>query len=253
MASNNSRGVTALDIERVAGLHLRAVYHPFSTLWAMMNDPARAVLWTALQAELLVLSAILVGWYLVETWKLRKAAENQLAKSQELVEAALRQIEVGQKQVGASNSQANAAFQQLDAIRQQVALAQDQLEGQIRPALVARINNHGVELVNIGSGPALHVQLSPAKKGLGALLTVHPFPEPHDQISFLEPRQARQTVVQCQVNPRYAEAPVLDGRSLQCTYKSLWVGFTIRLSTSSARRLMTLVFTNASPNRSSVR
>ncbi len=61
----------------VVGLNLRAVCHPFSTLWAMMNDPARAVLWTALQAELLLLSAFLIGWYLIETRKLRIAAQQQ--------------------------------------------------------------------------------------------------------------------------------------------------------------------------------
>ena len=48
-----------------------------STLWSLMNDPARAVLWTALQAELLLLSAVLIGWYLFETWKLRVTAQQQ--------------------------------------------------------------------------------------------------------------------------------------------------------------------------------
>src|SRR5438128_2664030 len=109
---------------------------------------------------------------------MRKAAEDQVTKSQDLVKAA----------------------------QQQVAIAADQLEGQIRPALVARVNRHGVELLNIGSGPALHVQLSPAKRSLGAVLAVHPFPEPHDRIAFLEARQAVQTVVQCQLSPDYPKA-----------------------------------------------
>jgi hypothetical protein len=43
----------------------------------MMNDPARAVLWTALQAELLLLSAVLICLYLFETWKLRVTAQQQ--------------------------------------------------------------------------------------------------------------------------------------------------------------------------------
>jgi len=44
----------------------------------MMNDPARAPLWAALQAELLFLSALLIGWYLLETRKMRVAAERQV-------------------------------------------------------------------------------------------------------------------------------------------------------------------------------
>jgi len=186
-----------------------------------VNDQHVTPVATLVQDALLLLSAVLIFWYLWETRKMRKAAQQQVDKSQELVEAAQRQIDVGQKQVTASNSQANAAFQQLAAIRQQVALAQDQLEGQIRPALVARINQLGVELVNIGSGPALHVQLSPATRGLGAHLAVQPFPEPHDRIAFLELKEVRQTILQCRANARYPGAPVLDGRSLQCTYKSL--------------------------------
>ncbi|MGA8152749.1 MAG: hypothetical protein WB952_17500 [Terriglobales bacterium] len=63
------------------GLHLRAVWHPLSTLWAMMNDPARAVLWAALQTALLVLSAILIGLYLIETRRLRIAAQQQVEAS----------------------------------------------------------------------------------------------------------------------------------------------------------------------------
>jgi hypothetical protein len=43
----------------------------------MMNDPARAVLWTALQAQLLLVSAVLIGLYLFETWKLRVTAQRQ--------------------------------------------------------------------------------------------------------------------------------------------------------------------------------
>ena len=55
-----------------------------NTLWAMMNDPARATLWAALQDFRLVISAILIGWYLVETYRMRKAAQEQISTSQEL-------------------------------------------------------------------------------------------------------------------------------------------------------------------------
>jgi len=186
-----------------------------------VNDQHVTAIATIVQDALLLLSAVLIFWYLRETRKMRKAAQDQVEESQELVKAAQRQIDVGQKQVAASKSQADAAFAQLAAIREQIILAQDQLEGQIRPALVARVNRQGVELVNIGSGPALHVRLSPVNKGSGALLAVHPFPERHDAIAFLESKQNQQTIVQCRTNPQYSGAPVLDGRSLQCTYKSL--------------------------------
>jgi hypothetical protein len=139
------------------------------------------------------LTLVCVAWYLRETHKTRKAAENQV----------------------------NAAHDQLTAMQQQTGVALDQLEGQNRPALVARVTNHGVELLNIGSGPAMHVQLSPANKGKGAYLTVHKFPEQHDPIPFLEAGQTHQTIVQCTASPHFPGAPVLNDRSLQCTYKSL--------------------------------
>jgi Flp pilus assembly protein TadG len=162
----------------------------------------------------LFLTLVCVGWYLRETHKMRKAAEQQVKGAHEQLTASHAQVQASQRQV-------TAAFDQIAAMRQQTAVALDQLEGQIRPALVVRVNNHGVELVNIGSGPALHVQLSPTDKGRGAYLAVHPFPEPHDPIPFLEVGQTRQTIVQCVASPHFPGAPVLNDRSLQCTYKSL--------------------------------
>jgi hypothetical protein len=139
-----------------------------------------------LNFSVLLLTLVCVAWYLRETHKMRKAAEYQ-------VRAAYDQLGASHTQVQASQSQVKAAFDQLATMRQQTGVALDQLEGQIRPALVARISSDGVELVNIGSGPALHVQLSPVEKGRGAYITVHPFPEQHDAIPFLEPGQTRQT------------------------------------------------------------
>jgi hypothetical protein len=102
----------------------------------------------------------LVGWYLWETRKMRKAAENQVIKSQELVDAAQRQLAAGQQQVEASLKQLSALRDQVDASREQVAAAQDQLEVQIKPAVVARVTDYGIEVLNIGNGPALHVKMS---------------------------------------------------------------------------------------------
>jgi hypothetical protein len=96
-----------------------------NTLWAMMNDPARATLWAALQAELLVLSAILIGLYLREIWKMRKAAENQVRESQDQLEAQIR-----------------------PALAVQV-----------------RNPPESLLLVNVGKGPALNLILSPAERG----------------------------------------------------------------------------------------
>jgi hypothetical protein len=175
-----------------------------NTLWAMMNDPARATLWAALQDFLLVVSAILIWGYLVETRRMRKAAQEQISTSQELTK-------VGHQQVA-------AAYEQLAAIREQVAVAQDQLEGQISPAIVARVERNGIEVLNIGSGPAIRVQLSAVDKGSGPNVAVR---EALYQIAFLEAKQSHLTSVMCTGNPVFPGAPDLRGRSLQCTYKSL--------------------------------
>lgn len=119
----------------------------------MMNDPARSPLWAALQAELLVVSAILVGWYLVETRRMRKASEAQVKKSQDLVEAAQRQLE--------------ASGQQLAAMQVQTKLAQAQLEAQIRPAVSVYDdpNLRQFRVKNVGSGPALDLKFVMEKHG----------------------------------------------------------------------------------------
>jgi len=152
---------------------------------------------------------------------MRKAAEEQVKESQALVVAAQKQLGAGHEQVRASQSQVTAAYQQLAAIREQTAIAQDQLEGQIRPALVAQHAPDGVELVNIGSGPALHVKLGPVTRGSGAYVKPPQFAQLPDLITFIEPGQKRQTWVQVKSRPDKPGRPDLDGSSLQCTYKSL--------------------------------
>ena len=137
---------------------------------------------------------------------MRKAAEEQVSKSQELARSA-------QNQVQASQNQTTAAYEQLGAIREQIAISRAQLEGQIRPALVARFPGAaGIQLVNIGSGPALDVRLSPTTKGGPAMVSVKPFDGSHS-ISFIEPKQIEQT--------RLTPAALGPSSSLQCTYKSL--------------------------------
>src|SRR4029077_5346227 len=137
------------------------------------NDMHSGSLLDWLNFIVLSLTLVCVAWYLRETHKIRQASEDQVKESQALVKAAQLQLSASHAQVQASQSQVTAAFDQLSAMRHQTAVALDQLEGQMRPALVARVTGKGVELVNIGSGPALHVQLSPADKGSGAYLAVH--------------------------------------------------------------------------------
>src|SRR5437870_2147195 len=90
-----------------------------------------------LQVALLLANAIFVLRYLVETRKLRKASEDQVRESQNLVAAAQKQLEVSQAQVAAS---------------------QAQVEAQIRPTIAIRMYG-GVRLVNVGSGAALNLKI----------------------------------------------------------------------------------------------
>jgi hypothetical protein len=59
-----------------------------------VNDQHITAIATIVQDVLLFLSAGLIGWYLYETKKMRKAAENQVGKNQELVKAAQQQLAV---------------------------------------------------------------------------------------------------------------------------------------------------------------
>jgi hypothetical protein len=103
-----------------------------------MNDQHVIAYAMIFQDVLLAISAALIAWYLWETRKLRQAAEDQVTKSQ---------------------SQISAAYEQVEAIRHQAAIAQSQLEAQIRPALTLIGNNNSLLILNVGSGPALNLQL----------------------------------------------------------------------------------------------
>jgi uncharacterized phage infection (PIP) family protein YhgE len=193
-----------------------------------MFSPSNVPFWTAVaalagvgQVLLLSVTAWFVYGYLRETERMRKAAESQVAKSQELVEAAQRQLDAGLDQVKASRSQVSASLEQLAAMREQAAIAADQLETQTRPAVVARVTQNGIELLNIGNGPALHVKMSGVLKGAGPQFGQAPMA--HDGIPFLAAglANALQTVIQLQLNPRFPAAPYLGGFTLQCEYKSL--------------------------------
>jgi hypothetical protein len=185
-----------------------------------VNDQHITAIATIVQDVLLFLSAFLIAWYLLETRKMRKAAEDQVARTQDLVAAAQRQLDTGHEQVRASQSQATAAYEQLAAAREQIALAQDELEGQIRPALLARMNRLGVELVNIGVGPALHVKLGAIPKNSMDRAKVDALQQ--DLIGFIEPKQTQQTIIRVFAESGMPpQAPLIGSRNLWCEYQSL--------------------------------
>jgi hypothetical protein len=88
-----------------------------------VNDQHITVIATIVQDVLLLLSAGLIGWYLFETRRIRIATRDQVDRSQELVRAAAQQLET-----------------------------------QIRPALVVYRDSYFVGLVNVGNGPALNLR-----------------------------------------------------------------------------------------------
>lgn len=106
------------------------------------------------------------------------------------------------------------------AAQQQVAASDEQLEAQIRPAMVVRCRPRmGVTLVNVGKGTAFDLVASPADRGSegsrrwsGA--------ERFDcfvvDSSFIEAQGERNTNIRLQPVEVLGGVPVLDGRSLQC-------------------------------------
>jgi hypothetical protein len=96
-----------------------------------VTDQHITALATIVQDVLLLLNAGLIAWYLWETRKMRMAAEKQVSKSQDLVDAA-------QKQLTTSLAQT---------------------EAQIRPALAVRLQG-GIQLQNVGNGTAVNVAFS---------------------------------------------------------------------------------------------
>jgi hypothetical protein len=108
------------------------------------------------------------------------------------------------------------------AAEKQIKVSQEQLEAQAKPALIARLqqNSHVVELINIGSGPALHIEFmtvprgSKSREGITGL--------GYDRIAFIEPKQTQLTHVRSR-EPDVPGTFFLDSssRSLRCEYRSL--------------------------------
>jgi hypothetical protein len=142
---------------------------------------------TVVQDFLLLASAILVGWYLYETRRMRKAAEQQVTESQALVTA-----------------------------------SDEQLEAQIRPAVAVRVRNQpeSLLLVNVGKGPAFNLIVSPAERGAAGSRECSDLEKFDVPISFLAASSDGFSGIRTQAIPGVG-GTALNGRSLQCQYTSL--------------------------------
>lgn len=141
---------------------------------------------TIVQDVLLLASAVLIGWYLYETRRMRKASEKQVNESQALVRA-----------------------------------SQEQLEAQIMPAIAVHVRGspYGLELVNVGKGPALGVILSAAIRGAAGTRGLDRLAD--DDIAFIKAGGEQAISVRTQPVTGLGGVPALNGRSLQCQYMSL--------------------------------
>jgi hypothetical protein len=123
--------------------------------------------------------------------------------------------------VQASIEQMKVSQEQLKASWRQVAVANDQLEAQMRPAVVVNVrpNPHSLELINVGAGPAIDLILSPAKRGSAGSGETSAQEAFDDDIAYIEVGGHEGTTIRTQLAG--LGGSVLNGRSLQCEYKSL--------------------------------
>ncbi len=156
-----------------------------NTYTGTMSGASAIPFWTMLaawaQVVVLIVTARFVWRYLQETERLRKTAQEQVEASQ-----------------------------------RQVTAAYEQLEGQIRPAIVVRhgaVLGRGLRLFNVGEGPALHIRLSPTERGSARQLGLDLMCE----VGFIEVDASFDTGILA----KGGGITALNGRSLQCEYTSL--------------------------------
>ena len=152
-----------------------------------MNYQCITAVATVIQDVLLLVSAFLIGWYLYETRMMRKAAEEQVTESQALVKA-----------------------------------SEEQFEAQIRPAVAVRVRlpPESLLVVNVGKGPALDLIMSPAERGAEGSMKWAELETFGANIGFIAAGSDDFTGIRTQAIGGVGGA-VLNGRSLQCQYKSL--------------------------------
>ncbi len=113
---------------------------------------------------------------------------------------------------------AGLIYKYLRATERIAETSQEQLEGQIRPAIVVRhvplgVGVDALVLVNVGEGPALHIRLSPTERGSVGKLGLDLMQE----IGFIEAGGTQQSGIRT----KGGGITALNGRSLQCEYTSL--------------------------------
>lgn len=152
-----------------------------------MTDQHITTLATIVQDFILLVSAGLIAWYLCETRRLRKVAEQQVRVSQDLHRS-----------------------------------SQEQAESQVRPAIAVmqRGAPHGIDLHNLGKGPAFCVRLSSTSKDSAGRRGLLRLPNVAEDVAYIDENGTRETNVFIQ-NSAPSGCALLAGSSLQCEYKSL--------------------------------
>jgi len=115
-----------------------------------------------------------------------------------------------------------AAEEQVTESQALVKASEEQLEAQIRPAVAVRVRRPPESLlaVNVGKGPALGLIMSPAERGAEGSRKWSDLETFGADIGFIAAGGEDFTGIRTQAIAGVGGA-VLNGRSLQCQYKSL--------------------------------
>ena len=112
--------------------------------------------------------------------------------------------------VAATNKLVKNSQQQLKTSEDIIRISQQQVESQSLPALVVKEVGEGIDLVNIGNGPAMTIECR--RKTSGSVPVFSESGDPGDAYSYLEARVAKST----RFRPH-----MLVGMELHCLYRSI--------------------------------